>query len=147
MAPKQPQALPIRIRRYHRESPSSYIRRVAAANGVTTAVVSKWANEQDFTSAQDSREWLSLWSVLSATDLCQTPNTVHAAGPSERPLCRRCTHGADATGDYADWGLVCLRHNVWISTQDGRRAGEDGMRAERQFRRVARLSIRASEGR
>lgn len=148
MALERLRELPIRTRRFHRESPSSFIRRAAATNGLTIAVVAAWSTQQGYFAARDRDEWLSLWSALSGTNLRASDHERAGAHVADRPLCLRCTRGISASGNYADWGLVCLRHRVWIDPDDGRLVGHEDLVAERGFRHAATqfaITVQGSE--
>lgn len=127
--------LPVRRRRLDQESVSSYVRRLAAANGTDAITVRHWLVEQLHIPARFTDEqWLSVWGQLAARPALADGSTPADARIVARPLCIRCARGEYATGQLAGVGLICLKHRAWISAIDGSNADSLDERAERRFR-------------
>lgn len=106
--------LPLRIRRIQDESLSSYIRRAAAANGVTVETVAEWARDSlGVHASADPAGWRYLWAVL-APSAGPAPIDPARYDAPHRLICGRCAGGVTATGPQPSRGLLCLRHERWI---------------------------------
>ena len=130
--------LPVVRRPYHHESPDSYIRRLALANGITIQGVARWLTEIGVTSERLSpAAWTEIWRRLGGLTEHHLPSSPGLADPTWEPdrlLCRRCTKGTQATGTLPGWGLICLDHRCWIDPRDGTFTNEQALAAERFYR-------------
>ncbi|WP_427019129.1 hypothetical protein ACQCSX_21380 (plasmid) [Pseudarthrobacter sp. P1] len=136
------QPLPVPTRIFGGEGLISYASRHAARNGTSVEEIERALSQTGAmpkTSHRHTRERLQAWRDLGALHhtAFTTPPEIAGAEVIDRPLCLRCTDGADATGRLPRIGWVCARHRRWLGAQQHDiRAAPELVAAERHYRRV-----------
>lgn len=126
--------LPVRTKRFEHESMESYIFRLARENATDRRTVETWLIEtgrmvEHAPIVERYRIWRQLGGLPRGAAEAPIQETIVA-----RRLCRRCSRGIRATGQIPSWGLVCIKHELWIHPIDGIGVGHRAMAAERDFR-------------
>lgn len=138
--------LPVRVRPLHLESPESYGRRLALANGLPARVYAIAARQMATAGrAQALKEALELWCEKRGglpIGHFQHQTWRVSEGLPGRSLCRLCAHGA-TVGQVDHYEMnCCLRHGLWtgpgISPEDQFLVGAEVLAAERRYRRLLR---------
>lgn len=121
MVPDMSRALPVKIRRRHLETPESYGRRLALANGLPADTPINAARQLAGTSNISAlRKALAQW--------CETKGSLrlghfrdHAVhteqGLPQRTMCRLCAHGGTVEQFGHAESYCCLRHGLWTGPQ------------------------------
>lgn len=136
------QPLPVPTRAFDGEGLISYANRHSSRNGTSIDDVERalaQTGAMPGTSRRHAPERLQAWRELGTLHrrAFTTPPTINGADVIDRPLCLRCTNGADGYGRLPGIGWVCARHRRWIGTpQRDIRALPELIAAERQYRRV-----------
>lgn len=116
---------------------SSYIYRLAAANGTDVQVVRRWLIQTGALGPfPDQDSWDIAWRALGNVHPARSEHEPSTVDVADRLLCLRCTHGQRASGRLARSGLVCAKHGCWIDPVDGSRADPQSLHTERRFRHV-----------
>lgn len=141
LPPPATKPLPVPVRCFHGESIRSYVRRLEAANGYAAGRLLYTLQSRGILSKSSpySPAAVPTWRSLGSLDprCFTTPRLVNGNWVRDRRLCLACCNGESATGALPKAGLVCLRHQRWISWDEDvmPRCTNLALAAERQFRR------------
>lgn len=137
------QPLPVPTRIYGGEGVVSYSYRHALRNHSQAGHIESGVRERGIRLGKARKghpapERLDIWRQLGNLhpSAFTTPAKIAGDPVSDRPLCRRCTHGNAAVGRQPHVGLVCLRHKRWLgnSPQIDLHAYVAALTGERHFR-------------
>ncbi|MFI7529686.1 hypothetical protein [Nocardia salmonicida] len=108
--------LPIRTRIHHGEELDSYRLRLATSNYSTPSAIETTLRLGGLlvSKSRGDPRLLQLWRELGALHPSTLTVTPALSTVTSRPLCRRCTRGADAIGRIPDTGWICRRHRRWL---------------------------------